>query len=156
MKKPKQDIGLYPFRLFGRVKNPRLKNGRLIGERMSGIEDLTMGREWEWRESDLPGLRAFLRELLANWHPYANNGLKFKEGRKQGSFGPVHKAIERVLKKTPDLPPRKVWEALKAEPPRGLKFLDNRAGEYIEHAKGETSRARFNNTVREVKSHLAN
>ena len=59
-------------------------------------------------------------------------GLKFLNGRKPGTKGPVRKAVEAYLKKHPAAKNAEIWLALKGKPPRGWTFMENRQGRYIE------------------------
>lgn len=59
-------------------------------------------------------------------------GEKFSAGRKSGTKGPVRKAIEKLLKKAPNLKNPELWDALAAKPPRGWTFFNNHLGQYIE------------------------
>jgi hypothetical protein len=116
-----------------------------------GIRDPQSGREWEWRESDFPGLADFLMDVVLGWHPYASKGYAFRpKGR---GAGPIRKAIAKALKSVPDMEPSEVWDLLASRPPRGWKFCDGRAGKYIEGPKASDgmSYRRFQNLVREVK-----
>ncbi len=76
----------------------------------------------------------------------AAHGQKFKDGRKQGSSGPIPKAIAKLLAKTPTMKNPDLWEAIKKKPPKGWSFCDNRIGKYIEGPNGkETGYKRFCN-----------
>lgn len=81
-------------------------------------------------EAKLQGLHMACR--VAGMLPAAKLGSKFKKGRKQGSSGPIRKAIARLLKKTPAMKNAELWRAIKDNPPRGWKVYENRAGHYIE------------------------
>ncbi len=81
-------------------------------------------------EAKLQGLHMACR--AAGMLPAAKLGSKFKKGRKQGSSGPIRKAIARLLKKTPAMKNAELWRAIKDNPPRGWKAYENRAGHYIE------------------------
>jgi len=64
--------------------------------------------------------------------PLSQTGKKFVAGRKQGAVGPVRAAVRRYLQRQPDANTAKIWTALKANPPKGMVFYDNRLGKYIE------------------------
>ncbi len=64
--------------------------------------------------------------------PLSKTGKKFVAGRKQDAIGPLRAAIRRYLKSHPKAKTAEIWSALKAKPPKGMTFFDNRQGKYIE------------------------
>jgi hypothetical protein len=74
----------------------------------------------------LAGLRVLAGEQ-------AEHGQRFKEGRKNGTSGPIRKAIARLLAKTPTMKNPELWSAIKKNPPRGWQAFDSpRLGKYLE------------------------
>jgi len=95
-------------------------------------------------------------DLLA---PYAKAGLKFKQGRKIGTVGPLALAVKRHLKKYPAHSTKQVWDALAKAQCKGMTFYDNHLGKYVEYEKPtlngslrSTSYRRFSNIVSEQKN----
>src|SRR4029434_8626908 len=62
-------------------------------------------------------------------------GRKMTAGRKPGTVGPIRLAIRTVLAKTPAIKNDPLWEVLKAKPPQGWTFYENKLGRYIEGPK---------------------
>lgn len=80
--------------------------------------------------------------------PLSRTGKKFVAGRKQGAVGPVRAAVRRYLQRQPDANTAQIWAALKAKPPKGMVFYDNRLGKYIETpGYKDTSYRLFTNMV---------
>jgi hypothetical protein len=80
--------------------------------------------------------------------PLSRTGKKFVAGRKQGAVGPVRAAVRRYLQRQPDANTAQIWAALKAKPPKGMVFYDNRLGKYIEtEGYKDTSYRLFTNMV---------
>ena len=93
---------------------------------------------------------ASLEESIRRLEPEAKHGRSFKEGRKPGTLSLVAKAIIKYLKAHPAASPIEVWTALKARPPKGHHFMDNRLGKYIERDAGKDMKwRRFSNLVSE-------
>ena len=72
------------------------------------------------------------RDEIAVLKPLAEHGQKFAVNRKVGHLGPVAKTIKAFMVKQPDATAVQVWNALKARPPKGYAFMENRQGKYIE------------------------
>jgi len=85
--------------------------------------------------------------------PLVDKGRKFTpKGR---GPGPIRKAIERLLKRKPDMTNAELWVAIAAKPPRGWSACDNRLGRYLEAPSvGNVSLARFKNIASEVRKAL--
>lgn len=80
--------------------------------------------------------------------PLSRTGKKFVAGRKQGAVGPVRAAVRRYLQRHPEANTAQIWAALKAKPPKGMAFYDNRFGRYIEtQGYKDTSYRLFTNMV---------
>ena len=65
----------------------------------------------------------------------AKLGAKFSKGGKSKTYGPIRKAISRLLSKNPSMKNDELWAAIKASPPKGWTALENRNGRYIEGPK---------------------
>lgn len=109
---------------------------------------------WSWEVSRL-------QEVLSriDWAPLVEIGIAFKpKGR---GLGAVKKAIGAQLNRDPAMKNDAIWLALKAEseklkgksPIKGLHFLDNRAGKYIEDDNGRQimNYRSFQSRVSEIK-----
>jgi hypothetical protein len=84
--------------------------------------------------------------------PKAKHGTKFV-AKKPGATGPVRKAIAKVLKSNPTFTVEKVWQCLKANPPKVLEFYGSAASRYIwSEGRPDTGWRRFQNIVSEEKS----
>jgi hypothetical protein len=85
-------------------------------------------------------------------------GQTMRKGRKKGTLGPVAKAVAKHLKKHPSAKTADIWKSLAAKPPKGLAFMANRRGQYIEYFEQngprETSYKRFRNIVIEQRNVL--
>ncbi len=97
------------------------------------------------RAEMLEGNILVIRDVL----PKAAKGEKFLPGRDAGAVSPLRKAIRGHLRKNPSATAAEVWSALKARPPTGHDFMDNRLGKYIEHGTASTGYRRFQNLVSE-------
>jgi hypothetical protein len=87
---------------------------------------------------DFEAAGKFLREHMiggAVTMKFVPIGIKFTEGRKSNTGGPIRKAIARLLKRNHDLKNPEIWAFLKSKPPKGWDFLENSAGKYIEGPK---------------------
>lgn len=97
------------------------------------MSEITEKDEFELERAEyLWGKIVTLRDIV----PEALDALRFKQGRKPGTGGPIRKAIARLLKKKP-LKNAEIWQALSLNPPRGWQFLENRLGKYIEGPRAE-------------------
>ena len=87
---------------------------------------------------------------IARLQPIAAHGEVSLKNRKQGRLKPVNAMVKGYLSKNPEASAEMVWNALKAKPPRGHSFCDNRIGRYIEKdAKTIMEWPRFKNVVSE-------
>ena len=75
-----------------------------------------------------------LKEILG---PLAATGIKFTQGRKSNSFGPIREAVRKLLKKNPKLTNDEIWETLKKHPPKGWEVMENRLGKYLSGPEGK-------------------
>ncbi|WP_233831775.1 hypothetical protein [Paraburkholderia sp. ZP32-5] len=73
--------------------------------------------------------QALIEAYLRDFHE------RFAGGRSAEAVGPIRKAIRRMLARVPGLSTEALWDVLKENPPRGWRFLENRAGKYIEGPK---------------------
>ncbi len=71
----------------------------------------------------------------------AQEGQKFKHGRKIGTLGPWRKRIAAMLKRDPALKNQALWEALKAAPPRGWTHIES--SQFGERFEGPTGGHEF-------------
>ena len=94
-------------------------------------------------------------KVIADFHPLAEHGKRFMDGRKPGAVGKTRLAVRQVLKRNPTANAAEVWAALKAKPPRSMTLHENRHGKYIEIATADgintTEYRRFANIVSEEK-----
>lgn len=93
--------------------------------------------------------------------PLADTGAKFTSGRKTEALGPLAKAVRQHLKSRSRDNAEAVWDALVANPPKGMTFQDNRTGKYVEYDKRtsagnlkDTGYRRFANIVSEQRKKL--
>lgn len=112
-------------------------------------EDLSLLGELRLREAGLTGVA----EIAAQ----ARHGLKFKDGRKAGTVGPVRQFVRKYLSKHPQADTAEVWIALKRKPPKGLTVHDpfERSKRRIDWSDGPTSYPQFRNIVSSEKGLLA-
>jgi len=75
-----------------------------------------------------------LKEILG---PLAATGVKFTQGRKSNSFGPIRKAVRKLLTKNQKLTNDEIWETLKKHPPKGWDVMENRLGKYLSGPEGK-------------------
>jgi hypothetical protein len=75
-----------------------------------------------------------LKEILG---PLAATGIKFKQGRKSNSFGPIRKTVRKLLTKNPKLTNDEIWETLKKHPPKDWEVMENRLGRYLSGPEGK-------------------
>lgn len=101
-----------------------------------------------------------LQTRIERLQPLATKGAKF-QGKKVGALGPLAKAVRSHLKDRPEDSADAIWAALVASPPKGLIFLDNAQGRYVEYDKRtfagllkNTSYRRFANIVTEQRKSL--
>ena len=106
----------------------------------------------------------FLRHLewmLVRWKwinrvdalaPMASLGKKF-QGKGKGK-SPLRKKIEQHIKKNPDAKNLGIWDALKAKPPKGWVFQDNRQGIYVEIDNQNLNYKSFQSLVSKVRNEL--
>lgn len=96
----------------------------------------------------------YLRMRQVYMAPLAQHGKKFP-GRKPGTYGPIRKAIARLLKQRP-MKNAELWDTLKSRRPRGWTFFDNSQGKYIEGPKKSDGMdyARFRNIASEERKKL--
>ena len=112
------------------------------------VVNTVIAKNWLYKD-----LEKGIREKLKLLEPDAEHGKKFK-GRQRDSIGPLARAIRRHLKKFPDDKPKKVWQTLERNPPKGLRFCDTRGvGKYVEYvgkpAAFDTNYHQFQNRLAE-------
>lgn len=87
------------------------------------------------RANDRKLLRAILetlqiaRQLVESddvIRPLAQLGSKFKQGRKQGTKGPLRIAVENLVKKDPKISAANAWQTLKQSAPAQMEFTGSR------------------------------
>lgn len=115
---------------------PLIKDPELVRE----VVDEQMKTATRWKS--VQGLNSLESDLLKTHHEKqekaalqreADFGRPFKEqANKKRRGGPVRLAIERALKKNPELKNPQLWQLLKDKPPRGWTVLENRTGKYLE------------------------
>ncbi len=93
---------------------------------------------------EVAGLRALAGEQ-------AVHGQKFKPGRKPGTFGPVRKAVDRLLKERPGMTTPALWQAIKRNPPNGWQAIYDSKGECLEGPDREVHYPAFENTCTEAR-----
>lgn len=98
-----------------------------------------------------------LRALLAVTVTGAQEGRKFKTGRKPGTAGALRLAIAALLKNGPALTNAELWARMKTNPPGGYEFCQTaRLGKYIEGPTPKDSMGyrRFMNVAAEERGKL--
>jgi hypothetical protein len=92
-------------------------------------------------------------KITAQAGAYAELGEKMSQGRKEGTFGPIAKAVAHHLKKHPNAKAGEIWKSFEKKPPKGLMIMENRHGRYVEYFENgrrkEAKYERFRNVVRE-------
>ena len=132
------------------VTLPEETTSLLLGMRHDALQAF-MAKNIPLMEANLRGLNMACR--AAGMLDAAKAGVKFKQGRKPNTSGPIRKAIVRLLAASPDMKNAELWGAIKAKPPRGWKVCDNRVGKYIEGPKASDGMnyARFCNVASEAR-----
>lgn len=69
-----------------------------------------------------------LKEMLG---PLAATGIKFTQGRKSNSPGPIRKVVCKLLTKNPKLKNDEIWATLKKHLPKGWEVIENRSDRYL-------------------------
>jgi hypothetical protein len=92
-------------------------------------------------------------EAIRTLKPKAAHGKKFT-GRKPGSFGKLHKWVQKFIAKHPHAMPAQAWEALKNRPPKGFEVVDGFKPYVWVDGEGATGLARFKNIVSEERRAL--
>lgn len=106
--------------------------------------------------ADAAANTTYLIMRLVYASPLASAGRKFLENaRKPGTYGPIRKAIARLLKQRP-MKNAELWDAIKLRPSRGWEFRDNAQGRYITEPKAGRGMnyARFRNIASEERKKL--
>lgn len=60
------------------------------------------------------------------------HGKQMRQGRKEGTIGPVRKFIRKTLAKKPKATNEELWAAIKDKPPKNWTPMENGLGRYIE------------------------
>jgi hypothetical protein len=98
------------------------------------------------------------RKILEQADDDSKYGQTMRKGRKKGTLGSIAKAVAKHLKKHPGEKAADIWKTLTKKPPKGLEFMDNSQGQYIEYVDKnglqETSYRRFCNIVSEQRKVL--
>lgn len=112
------------------------------------FEDLSSLGELRLKEAGLTGVA----EIAAQ----ARHGQKFKDGRKDGTVGPVRAFVRKYLAKHSEAKAAEVWKEIKRRPPKGVTVHEpfELSKRRIDWAAGPTSYAQFSNIVSSERGRL--